>query len=103
MRKIPVAVAASAALATSVAHAQSSATLYGILDAGIMYTNNVSKSGSSGALVQATSGNINGARFGFKGAEDLGGGLKASFVLENGFNIQSGKFAQDGRLFGRQA
>jgi GBP family porin len=103
MRKIPVAVAASAALAASVAHAQSSATLYGILDAGIMYTNNVSKGGSSGALVQATSGNINGTRFGFKGAEDLGGGLKAIFVLENGFNIQNGKLAQDGRLFGRQA
>jgi predicted porin len=103
MKKIPLTLATSAALAASAVHAQSSATLYGILDAGIMYTNNVSKSGSSGALVQATSGNINGTRFGFRGAEDLGGGLKAIFVLENGFNIQNGKFAQDGRLFGRQA
>ena len=63
----------------------------------------VSKSGSGGSLFQATSGNINGSRFGFRGAEDLGAGLKAIFVLENGFNIQSGKLGQDGREFGRQA
>ena len=89
--------------AASAAHAQSSVTLYGIIDAGLMYTNNVSKSGTSGPLFQATSGNINGSRFGFRGAEDLGGGLKAVFVLENGFNVQSGKLGQDGREFGRQA
>jgi general bacterial porin, GBP family len=89
--------------AATTAHAQSSVTLYGLIDAGLMYTNNVSKSGTSGPLWQATSGNINGSRFGFRGAEDLGGGLKAIFVLENGFNIQSGKLGQDGREFGRQA
>ncbi len=103
VKKIPLAAAISTALFASISHAQSSVTLYGILDAGIMYTNNVSKGGSSGALIQATSGNINGTRFGLRGAEDLGGGLKAIFVLENGFNIQNGKLGQDNRLFGRQA
>src|SRR5246127_1591064 len=81
------------------AHAQSSVTLYGLIDAGITYTNN--QHGQKN--FQATSGNINGSRFGLRGAEDLGGGLKAIFVLENGFNVQNGKLGQNSRLFGRQA
>jgi len=89
--------------AVSAAHAQSSVTLYGLLDAGLMYTNNVARGTEHGSLVQATSGEINGSRFGLRGTEDLGGGLKAQFVLENGFNIQNGKLGQDNRLFGRQA
>ena len=90
-------------LAAPAAHAQSSVTLYGLIDAGIMYTNNVASGKSSGALWQATSGNVNGSRFGVRGSEDLGGGLHAVFVLENGFNVQNGKLGQDGRMFGRQA
>src|SRR5579864_8157044 len=101
IKKIPIAVAVSAALAASADHAQSSVTLYGLIDAGLMYTNNVSKGGSHGALVQATSGNINGSRFGLRGAEDLGGGLKAIFVLEDGYNVQNGKLGQNNRMFGR--
>lgn len=85
--------------AASAAHAQSSVTLYGLIDAGLMYSNNV----GGHSLWQATSGNINGSRFGLRGSEDLGGGLKAVYVLENGFNAQNGKLGQDGRLFGRQA
>jgi general bacterial porin, GBP family len=103
MKKIPVVVAVAGVLAASAAHAQSSVTLYGLIDAGIAYTNNVSKGGTSGALIQATSGEINGSRFGVRGSEDLGGGLKAIFVLENGFNIENGKLGQDSRFFGRQA
>jgi GBP family porin len=90
-------------LAGPLSHAQSTVTLYGLIDAGLMYTNNVAKGGSTGPLFQATSGNINGSRFGLRGAEDLGGGLQAIFVLENGFNLQNGKLGQDNRLFGRQA
>src|ERR1700758_2108659 len=81
------------------AHAQSSVTLYGLIDAGITYTNN--QHGQKN--FQATSGDINGSRFGLRGAEDLGGGLKAIFTLENGFSIQNGQLGQGGRLFGRQA
>ncbi|GBU15643.1 porin [Polaromonas sp.] len=49
------------------------------------------------------SAGINGSRFGLKGSEDLGGGLKAIFQLENGFNIDDGSMAQGNTLFGRQA
>jgi GBP family porin len=81
------------------AHAQSSVTLYGLIDAGLTYTNN-----QGGAHnFQATSGAVNGSRWGLRGAEDLGGGLKAIFTLENGFNITNGKLGQNSREFGRQA
>jgi general bacterial porin, GBP family len=95
--------AAAIACAASTAHAQSSVTLYGIIDAGLIYTNNVAKGNARGPLFQATSGEINGSRFGLRGSEDLGNGLKALFVLENGFNVQNGKLGQDSKLFGRQA
>ena len=104
MKKYSLMLAASGALLATTAHAQSSVTLYGLIDAGFAYTNNVFKSATShGSLFQATSGNINGSRFGLRGTEDLGGGLSAIFVLENGFNVQNGKQGQDSRLFGRQA
>ena len=64
----------------SAVHAQSSVTLYGLIDAGITYTNN--QGGHSN--VQATSGSVSGSRWGLRGSEDLGGGLKAIFTLETG-------------------
>src|ERR1700754_2644035 len=100
MKKRYYALACSSLFATQFAHAQSSVTLYGLLDAGIQYTNNVVTGGS---LFRQTSGNINGSRFGLRGSEDLGSGLKAIFVLEGGISLNNGKSAQDGRLFGRQA
>jgi general bacterial porin, GBP family len=103
MKKIPFAVPVFALLAAGSAHAQSSVTLYGLIDAGFMYTNNVSSTSGKGALLQATSGNIGGSRFGLRGGEDLGSGMKALFVLENGYNVQNGNLKQDGRFFGRQA
>ncbi|RZF30578.1 porin [Paraburkholderia sp. UYCP14C] len=84
-----------------VAHAQSSVTLYGVLDESIQYVNNSTPHG--GALFQMFGGNLQGNRFGLKGTEDLGGGLKAIFQLENGFDINTGKLGQGGRMFGRQA
>ncbi|SDV51121.1 porin [Chitinasiproducens palmae] len=96
-------VAAVTGLFASVAHAQSSVTLYGLIDAGFTYSNNVRSATGSGARWAATSGNINGSRWGLRGTEDLGGGLKAIFVLENGFNIMNGTNGQNGRMFGRQA
>lgn len=93
-----VAACAFASLAGT-AHAQSSMTLYGVIDAGINYISN--DAGKSN--VTMTSGVVQGNRFGLKGVEDLGGGWTASFVLENGFLAQSGALGQGGRLFGRQA
>lgn len=105
MKKLSLAVAVCGAFAASAANAQSSVTLYGLIDAGIAYTNSVVPSGSThgSGRVALTSGNISGSRFGLRGAEDLGGGLKAVFVLENGFNLNNGTLGQGGRMFGRQA
>jgi GBP family porin len=100
MKRTLMALGASSALAlAATAHAQSSVTLYGLIDAGLTYTNN--QGGSSN--VQMTSGSVNGGRFGLRGSEDLGSGLKAIFVLENGFSIANGKLGQNGLEFGRQA
>ena len=81
------------------AMAQSSVTLYGVIDEGLNYTSN---SGGHSAL-QMQSGFAQGSRWGLKGSEDLGGGMKAVFQLENGFDVNSGKLGQGGRMFGRQA
>ncbi|MFC0397885.1 porin [Paraburkholderia rhizosphaerae] len=98
MKKMTVGLAVAGAFAGH-AHAQSSITLYGIIDEGISYTNN--QAGHS--TWQQTDGAINTARFGLRGSEDLGGGLNAIFRLENGFNASNGTLRQGGRLFGRQA
>ncbi|MBR8428153.1 MULTISPECIES: porin [Burkholderia cepacia complex] len=82
-----------------ISHAQSSVTLYGLIDEGINYTNNVG--GHSNFEMQ--SGFAQGSRWGLKGVEDLGGGTKAVFQLENGFDVNSGAAGQGKRMFGRQA
>ncbi|MEO7497348.1 MAG: porin [Massilia sp.] len=98
MNKMIIAVLASS-LVPAAAMAQSSVTVYGVADAGL-----VRESGSPTGTVNAiTSGVASGSRLGFKGKEDLGNGVKAYFVLENGFNIDTGSAAQGGLLFGRQA
>jgi predicted porin len=96
--------AATLAVFASAAHAQSSVTLYGIIDAGISYVNN-SKTATGGHdnLVKYDDGVAQGSRWGLRGTEDLGGGLKALFVLESGFNSGTGALGQGGALFGRQA
>jgi predicted porin len=98
MKKSLIVVAVAASFA-SVAHAQSSVTLYGLLDAGLTYTSNVNHN----SKWSAGSGGINQSMFGLRGSEDLGGGLKAIFTLESGFNINNGKFANNNGMFNRQA
>ena len=68
------------------AQAQSSVTLYGVVDAGFAYTNN--QGGASN--IQQTSGKLSGSRWGLKGVEDLGGGVQAVFTLESGFRPSDG-------------
>lgn len=86
------------------AHAQSSVTLYGLIDAGVSYTNHAKDaSGRSSSLTKYDDGVAQGSRWGIKGSEDLGGGLKAIFTLENGFNSGNGTLGQNNREFGRQA
>lgn len=87
-----------------VAHAQSSVTLYGIVDAGISYVNHTKdRTGGSSQAFQFGSGVASGSRWGLRGTEDLGGGIQTIFVLESGFNIGNGALGQGGALFGRQA
>ncbi|ABE37091.1 gram-negative porin family protein [Paraburkholderia xenovorans LB400] len=98
MKKSIIAFVALGTLAGA-AHAQSSVTLYGIIDEGLdMITNN-----KGGHVYQLASSVMQGNRFGLTGAEDLGGGMKAVFLLENGFNLNSGALSQNGLMFGRQA
>ncbi|MGS1001595.1 porin [Burkholderia glumae] len=92
------------AATASAAHAQSSVTLYGVIDAGISYVNHSKNAaGGSSKLFKYDDGVAQGSRWGLRGTEDLGGGLKAIFVLENGFNSGNGTLGQGGAMFGRQA
>lgn len=88
-------------LLAGTAYGQSSVTLYGIVDQSIRYTNN--SNASNDGLFQLTNGAITNSRWGLKGAEALGNNLKAIFQLENGFDPDTGRANQGGRLFGRQA
>ncbi|WP_144160254.1 porin [Paraburkholderia sp. BCC1885] len=98
MKKTVIAFAVLGTLAGA-AHAQSSVTLYGIIDEGLdMITNN-----KGGHVYQLAGSVMQGNRWGLTGAEDLGGGMKAVFQLENGFNGNSGALSQNGLMFGRQA
>ncbi|MDN7177750.1 porin [Caballeronia sp. SEWSISQ10-4 2] len=82
------------------AHAQNSVTLYGVIDTGLIYVHNAN---GNQKQIGTNSGTLSGDRWGLKGQEDLGGGLKAIFQLENGFDVNTGKLNQGGREFGRQA
>jgi predicted porin len=85
MKKTLIALAILAV--SGAAMAQSTVTLYGIADIWVGST----KSGiNASSVTQVGSGGFNGSRFGFKGSEDLGGGLKAVFKLEQGFDISNG-------------
>ncbi|MPS29081.1 porin [Pigmentiphaga sp.] len=80
------------------AQAQSNVTLYGLVDAGFNYTKLEGQSSRTGI----DSGLQGQSRWGIRGSEDIGGGLKAIFTLENGFTVDNGQQTQ-GRLFGRYA
>ncbi|WP_455287160.1 porin [Cupriavidus necator] len=101
----------SAMLGTLAGAAQANVTLYGVADANIEYVNHLSavlptQAGFPGPArnrVSMGSGGLSGSRWGLRGTEELGGGLKAVFALENGFGLDDGRQTQSGRLLGRQA
>jgi GBP family porin len=96
MKKIATAVALLAPFA--LAHAQSSVTVYGILDASVSIGN-----GGNGAKSKRLDSGVGpGSRLGFRGNEDLGGGLKAVFTAEMGIDSGAGTFQQGNLPFGRQ-
>lgn len=80
---------AIAGLASTAAFAQTNVTIYGVVDAAAAYVHN--SQGRDGIAVQT--GVLAGNRIGFKGTEDLGNGVKAMFVLEQGFNLDDGNDA----------
>jgi len=111
MKKSLIALAVLAA--SGAAMAQSTVTLYGLIDVSVQsYKANVFTASTTVpntitvANVRQTrlgSGIQNGSRWGLKGSEDLGGGLNAVFDLQSGFNVDTGSSAQGGLLFGRHA
>ena len=90
MKKSLLALAVLGAFAGA-AQAQSSVTIYGIVDTGVAYQSKAATgTGGTGSKFSVNSGIIQGSRIGFKGAEDLGGGLNAVFNLEVGFSNDTG-------------
>lgn len=85
-----IAPAALLALASSASHAQvasTSVTLYGFIDSSVRYQQ--TKAGNSLSVVDGAELGWAGSRWGLIGSEDLGGGMKAIFNLENGFSLDA--------------
>jgi len=101
MKKSALALAVMAALFLDpAAKAQSDVQIYGIIDAGIEYANHAAP--GDGSVVRVVSGGKNTSRWGFRGSEDLGAGLKAVFNLEGAIGMDTGDTG-GGPLFKRQA
>jgi predicted porin len=93
----------AAALVSTGALAQSDTRVYGLIDIGYAHTRTDERNAKSIRTNAIDSGNVSGSRWGVSGSEDLGNGLKAFFLLEGGFEADSGEIAQGGALFGRWA
>ena len=83
------------------AQAQTSVSVYGSFDGGVRSQNHVNSNGNS-RTTMGSNGTYNSNRLGFKGTEDLGGGLNAHFTLESAFNTGTGA-TDSSRHFGRSA
>jgi len=102
MKKTLLAAALLAGFAGA-ASAQSSVTLYGLLDGGLRYNKVSIDNGSGASNFGLAYGQQSGNRFGLRGVEAIGGGNRVTFQLENGFEFGNGTMGQSNRLFGRQA
>ena len=102
-KKTLAAVAVVAAFTAGSAFA-ADVTLYGRIDTGLRYTNtDIDTSADAVDKFEMATGNFTGNRFGLKGEEEIGNGMKVAFVLENGYNSDDGQFKTSGTLFDRQA
>ena len=99
MKKTTVALASLAALATAQAQDASSVVLYGSIDVGVTWVDNIQ--GNDRWFVGSGSKLSN--RLGFRGRESLGQDLAAVFTIEHGFNADDGTIGQGGRMWGRQS
>jgi predicted porin len=100
MKKSLLALAVLGAFAGA-AQAQTGVTVYGSFDGGLRHLSNADATTGNSKTTMSSNGQYNSNRIGFKGVEDLGGGLNAHFTLETGFNTGTG--VQDGALFKRSA
>ena len=108
---LATAIAIAGGALASHADADSNVTLYGLVDAGVRYSNNnvASDGTNNNELWQLRSGALSASRFGLKGAEELGGGVKGVFTLEAGFDPSNGALPTSStapttsRLFNREA
>jgi predicted porin len=96
MKKLATSAVMVAAAAS--AGAQSSVTLFGVVDVGVRYTDNAGKSAKS-----LSASGLNSNRLGLRGVEDLGDGFKAGFWLEAGLRPDTGSSADATRFFDRRA
>ncbi|HEY0847750.1 MAG TPA: porin [Noviherbaspirillum sp.] len=106
MKKSLLALAVLGAFAAS-AQAQTAVTIYGSFDGGVRHVTDA-QAAAGGAIGSRTTmgsnGTFNSNRIGFKGVEDLGGGLNAHFTLETGFNTGTGALDNaTNQLFNRSA
>ncbi|BBF23399.1 porin [Sutterella megalosphaeroides] len=101
MKKTLAALAVLGAFAGTAAAAD--VNLYGIIDTGLAYTYDKVTDGAKEDTFGMQSGYNSASRFGLKGTEELGNGLKVGFKLENGFTSDDGNFKYEDRLFGREA
>ena len=105
MKKTLVALAAMTAMCGASA---TSVTLYGVVDTGFAY-NSVNTDdfaglkGQGGDSFSMEGGQRSGSRWGMKGVEDLGNGLKVGFVLENGFDSDTGSVGDKDHFFNRES
>jgi len=84
MKKTLIAAAVVGAFAGA-AQAQTNVTLYGVADVGLRWDRT-----TSGSYTSMTGGELAGSRWGLRGSEDLGGGMRANFMIEAGFNVDAG-------------
>ena len=104
MTKKQIALTAALMALVGSASAQSTVTIFGLVDVNLTNYSAGDKSGAIGVtkMNDGVVNGLNGSRWGIRTSEDLGGGLKANVVLESGFNVDTGASGQGGRLFGRQ-
>lgn len=102
-----VALCAAAGMAfvgqSAMAQSNANVTLYGVVDVGVERIGGVAAGTAKENKVRVTGSSQQASRWGLRGSEDLGNGLKVVFQLESGFAPDTGTLMQNGRLFGRQA
>lgn len=97
--KFKIAALAALSAAAVGAHAQSSVTMFGVVDVNVRYVNNTDLPSN---MTMNNSG-LSSGRLGFRGVEDLGGGLKAGFWLESDVNADTGTTSATGKFFQRRS